>query len=152
MDADVLVGSDGIWSQVRAQLRDEPARGEGSGVTYSGYTVFAGELDYDSSKTPSDIGPDPACGYKVYIGPQQYFVITDIGRGRYQWYAFLSRPPGSGESEAKPDGSSMYLQVRRAMPTVHRRAHRVRSAAACSPGDLLATSCLCGDRFDAIVT
>jgi len=46
----------------------------------------------------------------VYIGPQQYFVITDIGRGRYQWYAFLSRPPGSGASEPKPDGSSAYLQ------------------------------------------
>jgi hypothetical protein len=23
---------------------------------------------------------------QVYIGPQQYFVITDIGRGNYQWY------------------------------------------------------------------
>jgi len=63
--------------QVRAQLRNEPARGEGSGVTYSGYTVFAGELNYDRG--------DPECGYKVYIGPNQYFVITDIGRGRYQW-------------------------------------------------------------------
>ena len=82
----VLVGADGIWSQVRAAMRDEPARGDGSGVAYSGYTVFAGELAYDS--------PDNGeVGYKVYIGPNQYFVITDIGRGRYQWYApslFLS--------------------------------------------------------------
>ena len=39
---DVLVGADGIWSNVRATMRDEPARGEGSGVSYSGYTVFAG--------------------------------------------------------------------------------------------------------------
>ena len=55
------------------------------GSAYSGYTVFAGELEYG--------GGDPECGYKVYIGPNQYFVITDIGRGRYQWYApslFLS--------------------------------------------------------------
>uniref|UniRef100_A0A6T8ALW0 FAD-binding domain-containing protein n=1 Tax=Prymnesium polylepis TaxID=72548 RepID=A0A6T8ALW0_9EUKA len=102
LEADILVGADGIWSCVRAQLRDEPARGEGSGVTYSGYTVFAGELDYGNG--------DPECGYKVYIGPNQYFVITDIGRGRYQWYAFLSRPPGSAESIAKPEGSSPYLQ------------------------------------------
>ena len=56
------------------------------------------------------LGPDPECGYKVYIGPQQYFVITDIGRGRYQWYAFLARPADSEASEEKPEGKSMYLQ------------------------------------------
>lgn len=43
---DVLVGADGIWSAVRAAMRNEPAKGEGSGVSYSGYTVFAGELTY----------------------------------------------------------------------------------------------------------
>mmetsp|Transcript_12728 Transcript_12728/g.39294 ORF Transcript_12728/g.39294 Transcript_12728/m.39294 type:complete len:540 (+) Transcript_12728:403-2022(+) len=100
---DVLVGADGIWSNVRAAMRDEPARGEGSGVAYSGYTVFAGELNYAS--------PDNGeVGYKVYIGPNQYFVITDIGKGRYQYYAFLARPPGSAESEAKPDGTIPFLK------------------------------------------
>ena len=55
-------------SQVRAAMRDEPGA-RGSGVAYSGYTVFAGELAYDS--------PDNGeVGYKVYIGPNQYFVIT----------------------------------------------------------------------------
>merc|ERR1719310_1998513 len=83
-------------------MTDSPARGPDSGVAYSGYTVFAGELTYG--------GGDPACGYKVYIGPNQYFVITDIGRGRYQWYAFLSRPEGSEQDEEKPDGVSPYLQ------------------------------------------
>jgi len=53
---------------------------------------------------------DPECGYKVYIGPGQYFVITDIGRGRYQWYAFLARPADSEASEEKPNGMSPYLQ------------------------------------------
>ena len=53
------------------------------GSAYSGYTVFAGELEYG--------GGDPECGYKVYIGPNQYFVITDIGRGRYQWYVLAAR-------------------------------------------------------------
>ena len=35
------------------------------------------------SKRLGDASPDRgAVGYKVYIGPKQYFVITDIGRGR----------------------------------------------------------------------
>jgi len=103
VQGDMLIGADGIWSSVRATMRGEPVRGEGSGVSYSGYTVFAGELTYDSF----DNGK---VGYKVYIGPNQYFVITDIGNGRYQWYAFLAREPGSSEREEKPDGSSKFLQ------------------------------------------
>jgi len=96
---DVLIGADGIWSNVRATMNDADSR---DGSAYSGYTVFAGELTYG--------GGDPECGYKVYIGPQQYFVITDIGRGRYQWYSFLARPEGSEVSEPKPEGVSPYLQ------------------------------------------
>jgi zeaxanthin epoxidase len=103
VEGDVLIGADGIWSAVRATMRDEPVRGDESGVAYSGYTVFAGELAYASF----DNG---LVGYKVYIGPGQYFVITDIGNGRYQWYAFLAREPGSSATEEKPDGSSPYLQ------------------------------------------
>lgn len=103
VEGDVLIGADGIWSAVRATMRDEPVRGDESGVTYSGYTVFAGELKYDSF----DNG---LVGYKVYIGPGQYFVITDIGKGCYQWYAFLARPPDSAETEEMPDGKSAYLQ------------------------------------------
>lgn len=102
VQGDILIGADGIWSAVRAKMRDEPMRGDGSGVAYSGYTVFAGELKYDSF----DNGE---VGYKVYIGPGQYFVITDIGKGNYQWYAFLARPPGSVESEEKPDGKVPFL-------------------------------------------
>ncbi|GMH51038.1 hypothetical protein TrRE_jg5379 [Triparma retinervis] len=102
-ECDVLIGADGIWSAVRASMRDEPLKGEGSGVSYSGYTVFAGELKYAS--------PDNGqVGYKVYIGPKQYFVITDIGNGNYQWYAFLARPPGSGETEEMPEGKMPYLK------------------------------------------
>jgi zeaxanthin epoxidase len=102
-ECDVLIGADGIWSAVRASMRDEPLKGEGSGVSYSGYTVFAGELKYAS--------PDNGqVGYKVYIGPKQYFVITDIGNGNYQWYAFLARPPGSGETEEMSEGKMPYLK------------------------------------------
>merc|ERR1711935_675869 len=99
---DVLIGADGIWSAVRSKMHGTSLRGDDSGASYSGYTVFAGELDYASPDNGS-------VGYKVYIGPQQYFVITDIGNGRYQWYAFLARAPGSVD-DPKPEGSSKYLQ------------------------------------------
>jgi zeaxanthin epoxidase len=85
--ADVLVGADGIWSEVRAQMWGEEARGKGA-ASYSGYTVFAGETIYE----PKDYWD---VGYKVYIGPKQYFVTSDIGRGRMQWYAFLALPEGT---------------------------------------------------------
>jgi zeaxanthin epoxidase len=103
VDGDVIIGADGIWSNVRATMRNEPAKGAEGGASYSGYTVFAGELNYDSF----DNGE---VGYKVYIGPEKYFVITDIGKGRYQWYAFLARLPGSAETEEKPDGSVPFLK------------------------------------------
>jgi zeaxanthin epoxidase len=65
---DVLIGADGIWSKVRATMRGEPAKGEGSGASYSGYTVFAGELAYAS--------PDNGqVGYKVYIGPGTFGLL-----------------------------------------------------------------------------
>ena len=109
-DHDLLVGADGIWSAVRAQMYGEGAvRGASEdgktkqGCAYSGYTVFAGELNYES--------PDNGdVGYKVYIGPNQYFVITDIGNGRYQYYAFLARAPGSADTEEKPDGTVPFLK------------------------------------------
>lgn len=37
-------------------------------------------------------------------------MITDIGKGNYQWYAFLARPPNSADSIAMPNGTSSYLQ------------------------------------------
>jgi len=63
-DADILVGSDGIWSAVRAQMYGEEIKKSSSnlkrrqGCTYSGYTVFAGETVI---KTPDYY----ETGYKV---------------------------------------------------------------------------------------
>lgn len=103
--ADVLVGSDGIWSAVRNQMYDEGGIKSTSankktrqGCTYSGYTVFAGETviktdDYYDT------------GYKVYIGPKRYFVTSDVGNGRIQWYAFFALPPGSKKAPSGWGGS-----------------------------------------------
>lgn len=92
VQGDVLIGADGIWSATRATMHNNQPTGDGSGASYSGYTVYAGELNY--------VAPDHGdVGYKVFIGPNKYFVVTDIGKGRYQWYAFLAKPVGTHESE-----------------------------------------------------
>jgi len=111
---DLLVGADGIWSAVRAQMYGEgPVRGASAdgrskqGCAYSGYTVFAGEA----------VLPLPDyydVGYNVYIGPGKYFVKSDVGDGRVQWYAFCALDAGSakagdswddGETSSKEGGS-----------------------------------------------
>lgn len=84
---DVLIGADGIWSATRAQMWNEAQKGPGSGCTYSGYIVFAGETTYQ----PEDYFD---VGYKVYMGPKRYFVTSDVGHGRIQWYAFVAVAEG----------------------------------------------------------
>jgi zeaxanthin epoxidase len=104
VEADVLVGSDGIWSAVRSQMYKEgPVKQRSKdglttqGCPYSGYTVFAGE-------TVKKLGDYYECGYKVYIGPKRYFVTSDVGDGRIQWYAFLALPPGTKKAEDSWEG------------------------------------------------
>jgi zeaxanthin epoxidase len=99
VSADVLVGADGIWSSVRAQMYNEgevKAKSKDGwkqqGCAYSGYTVFAGEFVPENIEDFSDYFD---CGYKVYIGPKKYFVTSDVGDGRVQWYSFLAQPPGT---------------------------------------------------------
>eukprot|EP00804_Cyclotella_cryptica_P010699 CCRYP_005494-RA/>CCRYP_005494-RA protein AED:0.02 eAED:0.02 QI:115/1/1/1/1/1/2/76/626 len=108
-EADVLVGSDGIWSAIRAQMYGEEIKQSTNnglkrqGCTYSGYTVFAGETvvktdDYYET------------GYKVYIGPQRYFVTSDVGDGRIQWYAFFALPPGTKKAPSGWGGTERTAQ------------------------------------------
>jgi len=98
VSADVLVGSDGIWSAVRSQMYSEgPVKQKSAdgkmqqGCPYSGYTVYAGEF---VPERVSDFADYFECGYKVYIGPKKYFVTSDVGDGRVQWYSFLAQEPG----------------------------------------------------------
>lgn len=32
--------------------------------------------------------------YRVFLGHKQYFVSSDVGGGKMQWYAFHNEPPG----------------------------------------------------------
>ena len=110
VSADVLVGSDGIWSAVRAQMYDEgevkAKSADGmtqQGCPYSGYTVFAGEFVPESVDDFADYFD---CGYKVYIGPKKYFVTSDVGDGRVQWYSFLAQPPGTKRADDSWEGGA----------------------------------------------
>lgn len=85
---DILVGADGIWSKVRTQLlgKDE--------ATYSDYTCYTGIAEF----TPPDI---ETVGYRVFLGHKQYFVSSDVGQGRMQWYAFYNEPAGGHDEPGK---------------------------------------------------
>eukprot|EP00536_Pseudo-nitzschia_multiseries_P000664 jgi/Psemu1/249822/estExt_Genewise1Plus.C_80128 len=107
VDADVLVGCDGIWSAIRNQMYNEGGvkslsknKKKRQGCDYSGYTVFAGETVLKTADYYDT-------GYKVYIGPQRYFVTSDVGDGRVQWYAFFALPPGTKKA---PSGWVEYIK------------------------------------------
>lgn len=99
---DVLVGADGIWSSIRTQMWGEKSDRPGS-ATYSGYTLFAAETVMDPSSEFFKSEGYYETGYKVFIGPGKYFVTSDVGSGRIQWYAFLALPPGSKARESNKD-------------------------------------------------
>ena len=68
-------------SQVRAKL-------VGTGApTYSEYTCYTGIADF----TPPDID---TVGYRVFLGNGRYFVSSDVGGGKMQWYGFHKEPAG----------------------------------------------------------
>ncbi|KAK9135987.1 hypothetical protein Syun_015317 [Stephania yunnanensis] len=80
-EGDLLVGADGIWSKVRKNLFGH------QDASYSGYTCYTGIADF----VPPDI---ETVGYRVFLGHKQYFVSSDVGGGKMQWYGFHNEPPG----------------------------------------------------------
>ncbi|KAG4386490.1 hypothetical protein AAZX31_11G054600 [Glycine max] len=83
-DGDLLVGADGIWSKVRKKLFGQTE------ATYSGYTCYTGIADF----VPADI---ESVGYRVFLGHKQYFVSSDVGAGKMQWYGFHQEPAGGAD-------------------------------------------------------
>ncbi|KAK4801416.1 hypothetical protein SAY86_021903 [Trapa natans] len=80
-EGDLLIGADGIRSKVRTKLFGP------KDAVYSGYTCYTGLADF----VPADI---ETVGYRVFLGHKQYFVSSDVGAGKMQWYAFHKEPPG----------------------------------------------------------
>uniref|UniRef100_A0A803KXX5 Zeaxanthin epoxidase, chloroplastic n=1 Tax=Chenopodium quinoa TaxID=63459 RepID=A0A803KXX5_CHEQI len=92
-EGDLLVGADGIWSKVRTNLFGH------TDAVYSGYTCYTGIADY----VPADI---ESVGYRVFLGHKQYFVSSDVGAGKMQWYAFYKEDPGGAD---QPNGKKQRL-------------------------------------------
>ena len=78
---DLIVGADGIRSKIRYQMVGE------SDMNYSQYTCYTGISNF----TPPDID---TVAYRVFLGNRQYFVSSDVGGGKMQWYAFHQEPAG----------------------------------------------------------
>ncbi|KAK7309217.1 hypothetical protein RJT34_05759 [Clitoria ternatea] len=83
-DGHLLVGADGIWSKVRKKLFGPTE------AVYSGYTCYTGIADF----VPADI---ESVGYRVFLGHKQYFVSSDVGAGKMQWYAFHQESAGGAD-------------------------------------------------------
>lgn len=81
---DLLVGADGIWSKVRECMVGP------SEAHYSEYTCYTGISDF----TPPDID---IVGYRVFLGNGRYFVSSDVGGGKMQWYGFHKEPAGGAD-------------------------------------------------------
>ncbi|KAM7472448.1 hypothetical protein LguiA_010631 [Lonicera macranthoides] len=79
-EGDILVGADGIWSEVRSKLFGK------QDAKYSNYTCYSGLTNF----VPPYID---YIGYRVFLGLNQYFVASDVGKGKMQWYAFHKESP-----------------------------------------------------------
>lgn len=119
--ADVLVGADGIWSSVRRQMHslDSEADGaaasgaaggalteaearrmakesvlmaEGANRRYSGFTCYAALAEHKASNIEE-------VSYQILLGKDKYFVSTDGGGDRQQWFALIREDAGGVDEE-----------------------------------------------------
>lgn len=129
--ADVLVGADGIWSSVRRQMHGLGSDSDGfaaSGAAggaldeaearrmakesvlmadsanrrYSGFTCYAALAEHKASNIEE-------VSYQILLGKDKYFVSTDGGGERQQWFALIREPAGGVDPEPTPENPTPKL-------------------------------------------
>lgn len=128
---DVLVGADGVWSQIRkclhglgdgaggfaasgaagGAINDKEARKLARDTVkiaaqadrrYSGFTCYAALAPHRASNI-EDVS------YQILLGEKKYFVSTDGGGERQQWFALIREPAGGTDEEATPENPTPKL-------------------------------------------
>ena len=128
---DVLVGADGIWSQIRklihglgdgaggfaasgaagGALDDKEARKLAKDTVniareadrrYSGFTCYAALSKHRASNIEE-------VSYQILLGEKKYFVSTDGGGERQQWFALIREPAGGIDEEPSEDNPTPKL-------------------------------------------
>lgn len=119
--ADVLVGADGIWSSVRRIMhglnngadgfaasgaaggalneaearrmaKDSVLMANNANRRYSGFTCYAALTEHRASNIEE-------VSYQILLGKDKYFVSTDGGGERQQWFALIREPAGGVDPE-----------------------------------------------------
>lgn len=128
---DVLVGSDGIWSSVRRQMhgldnnadgfaasgaaggalnesearkmaKDSVLMAQGANRRFSGFTCYAALAEHKASNIEE-------VSYQILLGKDKYFVSTDGGGERQQWFALIREAPGGVDPEPTPENPTPKL-------------------------------------------
>lgn len=123
--ADVLVGADGIWSSVRRIMhglnngadgfaasgaaggalneaearrmaKDSVLMANNANRRYSGFTCYAALTEHRASNIEE-------VSYQILLGKDKYFVSTDGGGERQQWFALIREPAGGVDPEPTPE-------------------------------------------------
>jgi zeaxanthin epoxidase len=123
--ADALVGADGIWSSVRRIMhslnegadgfaasgaaggalneaearrmaKDSVLMANNANRRYSGFTCYAALTEHRASNIEE-------VSYQILLGKDKYFVSTDGGGERQQWFALIREPAGGVDPEPTAD-------------------------------------------------
>ncbi len=123
---DVLIGADGIWSKVRRKLVGDSEAQYSDYTCYTGISDYT-PPDIDTGEIKAILsavadGPMshlryipphlleskcavlfPRCsvGYRVFLGNGQYFVSSDVGGGKTQWYGFHREAAGGTDKDGR---------------------------------------------------
>ncbi|CAB9512158.1 Zeaxanthin epoxidase, chloroplastic [Seminavis robusta] len=129
--ADVLVGADGIWSSVRRIMhgldqgadgfaasgaaggalneaearrmaKDSVLMAENANRRYSGFTCYAALAKHKASNIEE-------VSYQILLGKDKYFVSTDGGGERQQWFALIREDAGGVDPEPSEENPNPKL-------------------------------------------